>query len=151
MNSPANTVDTLNDLIETCRDGEYGFRNSADQAHSESLRSTLLARAQDCHTAADQLRAWVAQLGGTAEDGGSALGSLHRGWVAVKAALSTYDDLAVLEDCERGEDSALTHYRRALEQNLPDPIRHLVEHQYEGAKHNHLQIRTMRDALRTTH
>lgn len=151
MDTPADTIDTLNNLIETCRDGEYGFRASAGQAHSETLRSTLLARAQDCHTAADQLRAWVAQLGGQAGDGGSALGSLHRGWVAVKAALSTYDDLAVLEDCERGEDSALKRYRQALEHELPDPIRHLVEHQYEGAKHNHLQIRTMRDALRTTH
>ena len=151
MTTTADTIDTLNNLIETCRDGEFGFRASAEQAHSESLRSTLLARSQDCHTAGDQLRAWVAQLGGNAEDGGSALGSLHRGWVAVKAALSTYDDLAVLEDCERGEDAALKRYRQALEHEMPEPIRLLVEHQYEGAKHNHLQIRTMRDALRTTH
>ena len=151
MNTTADTIDTLNTLIETCRDGEFGFRASAEQAHSESLRSTLLARSQDCHTAADQLRAWVAQLGGKAENGGTTLSSLLRGWVAVKASLSTYDDLAVLEDCERGEDSALKRYRKALEHELPDPIRHLVEHQYEGAKHNHLQIRTMRDALSTTH
>jgi uncharacterized protein (TIGR02284 family) len=144
-------IDTLNDLIETCMDGEYGFRVSAEQAKSSSLRSNLLARASECATAADQLRAHVVQLGGKPEDSGSALGAVHRGWVAVKAKLTTYDDLAVLEECERGEDAALATYRDALERdNLPPPIRNLVEHQYEGVKRNHDQVRRMRDALRAT-
>ena len=75
---------------------------------------------------------------------------MHRGWVALKATLSTYDDLAVLEDCERGEDEALASYRDALERDLPGPIRNLVEHQYEGAKRNHLELRNMRDSLEAT-
>lgn len=144
-------VNTLNDLIETCKDGEYGFRVSAEQAQSSSLRSNLLARSSECATAADQLRAHVVQLGGKPEDGGSAIGALHRGWVAMKTKLSTYDDLAVLEECERGEDTALAGYRDALDRSLPPPIRNLVEHQYEGAKRNHDQVRRMRDALRATH
>ena len=144
-------IDTLNDLIETCKDGEYGFRVCAEQAKSSSLRSNLLARvAQSARTRADQLRAHVVQLGGKPEDGGSAIGAMHRGWVAVKAKLTTYDDLAVLEECERGEDAALATYRDALERTLPPPIRNLVEHQYEGAKRNHDQVRRMRDALRAT-
>jgi uncharacterized protein (TIGR02284 family) len=144
-------IDALNDLIETCKDGEYGFRVSAEQAKSSSLRSNLLARSSECATAADQLRAHVVQLGGKPEDSGSLVGAVHRGWVAVKAKLSTYDDLAVLEECERGEDAALATYRDALDSTaLPPPIRNLVEHQYEGAKRNHDQVRRMRDALRAT-
>jgi uncharacterized protein (TIGR02284 family) len=143
-------IDALNDLIETCKDGEYGFRVSAEQAKSSSLRSNLLARSSECATAADQLRAHVVQLGGKPEDSGSLVGAVHRGWVAVKAKLSTYDDLAVLEECERGEDAALASYRDALDTALPPPIRNLVEHQYEGAKRNHEQVRRMRDALRAT-
>ena len=143
-------VDTLNDLIETCKDGEYGFRASAEQVKSRTLRANLLARSSECATAADQLRAHVLQLGGKPEDGGSAAGAMHRGWVAVKAKLSTYDDLAVLEECERGEDSALATYRDALERDLPTPLRNLIERQYEGAKRNHLEVRNMRDSLRTT-
>jgi uncharacterized protein (TIGR02284 family) len=144
-------IEVLNDLIETCRDGEYGFRASAEQARSSALRSNLLARASECATAADQLRAHVVQLGGKPEDGGTATGAMHRGWVAVKAKLSTYDDLAVLEECERGEDVALRNYREALENELPTPIRNLVERQYEGAKRNHNEVRRMRDGLRATH
>jgi uncharacterized protein (TIGR02284 family) len=149
MNTPE-VIDVLNELVETCKDGEYGFRTSAEQAHSRPLRANLLARSSECATAADQLRAQVLQLGGRPEDRGSAAGALHRGWVAVKAKLSTYDDLAVLEDCEYGEDVALASYRDALERDLPAPIRNLVERQYEGAKHNHLEVRNMRDSLRAT-
>ena len=103
MNTPE-LIDVLNDLIETCKDGEYGFRASAEQVKSRALRANLLTRSSECATAADQLRAHVLQLGGKPEDGGSAAGAVHRGWVAVKAKLSTYDDLAVLEECERGEN-----------------------------------------------
>jgi uncharacterized protein (TIGR02284 family) len=90
------------------------------------------------------------QLGGKPVESGSAVGAMHRGWVAVKATLSTFDDLAVLEECERGEDAALSTYHDALEQSLPPPIRNLVEHQYEGVKRNHDQIHRMRDALKAT-
>ena len=149
MNTPE-VIDVLNDLVETCKDGEYGFRTSAEQARSRTLRANLLARSSECAAAADQLRAHVLQLGGRPESGGSATAALHRGWVAVKAKLSTYDDLAVLEECERGEDAALATYRDALEHELPPPLRNLIEHQYEGAKRNHVEVRNMRDSLRTT-
>jgi uncharacterized protein (TIGR02284 family) len=150
LTKSSEVIDTLNDLIETCKDGEYGFRASAEQAKSASLRSNLLARSAECATAADQLRAHVVQLGGKPEDSGSAAGAMHRGWVAVKATLTNYDDVAVLEECERGEDTAMATYRDALDTSLPPPIRNLVEHQYEGVKRNHQQVRSMRDALKAT-
>jgi uncharacterized protein (TIGR02284 family) len=148
MDSTRDMIETLNDLIETCKDGEYGFRASAEQAKSGSLKATLMARADECRVAAEQLSAHVVQLGGKPEDGGSMLGAVHRGWVAMKAKLSTYDDLAVLEECERGEDAALASYRESLEHELPAPLRNLVENQYAGAKRNHDQIRQLRNMLR---
>jgi hypothetical protein len=68
--------------------------------------------------------------------------------VAVKAKLSTYDDLAVLEDCEHGEAVALASYRDALERDLPAPIRNLVERQYER-KTQSPEVRNMRFAEAT--
>jgi uncharacterized protein (TIGR02284 family) len=148
MDSTRDVIETLNDLIETCKDGEYGFRASAEQVKSGSLKATLLARADECRVAAEQLGAHVVQLGGKPEDGGTALGAVHRGWVAMRAKLSTYDELAVLEECERGEDAALASYREALDRELPAPLRNLVELQYAGAKRNHDQIRRLRNTLR---
>jgi uncharacterized protein (TIGR02284 family) len=149
MNAKSDLIHTLNELIECCKDGEYGFRASAEQVKTEALRSALLARADECRLAADQLRPHVAQLGGKPEDG-SMTGALHRGWVAMRTKLTTYDDLAVLDECERGEDSALGSYRDALEQELPAPLRSLIERQYAGVQRNHDQIKQLRDALRTT-
>lgn len=146
----SDVIDALNDLIETCRDGEYGFRASAEQAKAQPLKTTLMARATECQHAAEQLAQQVLSLGGKAEDGGSTAGALHRGWVAVKTKLTSYDDLAVLEECERGEDNALKRYRDVLDRGLPQQVRSLVESQYEGVKRNHNQIRSLRDDLRAS-
>jgi uncharacterized protein (TIGR02284 family) len=142
-------IDTLQDLVECCKDGEYGFRTCAEQAQRADLKSLLLQRADDCVRAAEALNNEIRGLGGKAEHGGTAAGALHRGWVAMKASLSTYDDKAVLEECERGEDAAVARYRKALAKPLPENLRQLVERQYQGAQRNHDQVKALRDQFRT--
>ncbi|MFG6455532.1 PA2169 family four-helix-bundle protein [Roseateles sp. BYS96W] len=141
-------IDTLNDLIETSKDGEYGFRTSAEYMQDPALKQSFTARAEECRQAAAELQQLVTRLGGKAEDSGTAVGALHRGWVAVKGTLAGYTDKAILEETERGEDSALESYRKALDEPLPPEVRLVVERQYEGVKRNHLQVRMQRDAAR---
>lgn len=141
-------IDTLNDLIETSKDGEYGFIASAEYIKDPSVRQSFERRAEECRQAAAELQAIVVRLGGKAEDGGTAAGAMHRGWVAVKGTLAGYTDKAILEETERGEDSAMNSYRKALEEALPPDVRMVVERQYEGVKRNHLQVRTLRDQAR---
>jgi uncharacterized protein (TIGR02284 family) len=144
-------VKTLNSLIETSKDGEYGFRLSAEHARSEQIKLLFLARAGECAQAASELQTLVLQYGGKAETSGSATGSLHRGWVAVKGTLAGYSDLNMLEEAERGEDAALEQYRNALRQvDLPGEVRSLVERQFQGAKDNHDQIRDLREQARAS-
>ncbi|HSV34058.1 MAG TPA: PA2169 family four-helix-bundle protein [Ramlibacter sp.] len=141
-------VDALNDLAECCKDGEYGFRACAEQAERSDLKSVFLQRADDCRGAAQELYEQIRQCGGKADEGGSFAGAMHRGWVSVKAALSTYDDKAVLEECERGEDNALARYRKALKQPLPAGVKLIVERQMQGVQRNHDQIKMLRDQFR---
>ena len=141
-------IDTLNDLIETSKDGEYGFRTSAEYLKDASTKQLFTARAEECRQAAVELQQLVVQLGGKADDGGSASGALHRGWVAMKGTLAGYSDKAILEETERGEDVALKSYREALDEALPADVRLVVERQYEGVKRNHQQVRTLRDQAR---
>lgn len=141
-------IDTLNDLIETSKDGEYGFRTSAEYLRDPGLIQSFTTRAEECRQAASELQQLVLRFGGKAEDSGTAAGALHRGWVAVKGTLAGYTDKAILEETERGEDSALAAYRKALDEDLPTDVRLVVERQYEGVKRNHLQVRTLRDAAR---
>ena len=141
-------IDALNDLAECCKDGEYGFRACAEQADRADLKSIFLQRADDCRGAAQELYEQIRSLGGKIDEGGSAAGAMHRGWVAVKATLSTYDDKAVLEEAERGEDNAVARYRKALKQPLPAAAKLIVERQMQGVQRNHEQIRMLRDQFR---
>ena len=41
-------IDTLNDLIETSKDGEYGFRTSAEYIKDPSIKQSFVRRAEEC-------------------------------------------------------------------------------------------------------
>ena len=141
-------VDVLQDLVECCKDGEYGFQACADQSDRQDLKSLFLQRADDCRRGAQELNQHIRGLGGEIEDSGSAAGAVHRGWVSVKATFSAYDDKAVLEESERGEDNALARYRKALKKNLPSDAKQIVERQMHGVQKNHDQIKMLRDQFR---
>lgn len=138
-------VDVLNDLLEASHDGAYGFRASAEHVDSAEVKAFLLRRATDCAAAATELGQMIRQYGGDPADGGTMAGAMHRGWVAVKTALSTMDDKAVLQECERGEDAAVASYRKALKKPLPATVRDLVERQASGAQRNHDEVKALRD------
>ena len=147
----AQNISILNDLIETSRDGEKGFRAAADDTKNPELKEIFLKRAQDCAKGAAQLQELVVRDGGKPEDGGTVAGAVHRGWVNLKAAVSAREDLAILEECERGEDVAKAKYRKALEDNsLSADARDVVQRQYNGVIRNHDQIRALREHYRAT-
>jgi uncharacterized protein (TIGR02284 family) len=140
-----NITSILNDLVETSKDGEKGFRAAAEDTKTTELRKVFLERAGNCATGATELQQLISRLGGNPQEGGSIAGAIHRGWVNLKSAASSRTDLAILEECERGEDVAKARYRKALEEKLPDDIRAVVQRQYEGVQRNHDQIRDLRD------
>jgi uncharacterized protein (TIGR02284 family) len=142
-------IDRLNTLIDTCKDGEYGFRTCADHVKSTDLKTVFLERAAECQRGASELQSIVARLGGKADTGSSVTGTLHRGWVSIVSVLRGHSDQAMLDECERGEDAALERYRAALKDDaLPADAMALVQKQYEGVKRNHDQIRNLRDKAR---
>lgn len=143
-------IETLNDLIETCKDGELGFRDCAENIRSTGVQEILLAAAERCREAAHELQREVQMLGGKAETSGSLSGSAHRRWVDIKGAIMGKDEASVLAECERGEDVAKESYQRALEQDLPANIRTLVERQYRGVLQNHDRVRALERAAQST-
>lgn len=145
-----NMLDTLQDLSECCKDGEYGFRKAAEQVNRADLKTVLTQRAEDCRDAAQELYEHIHALGGTPDDSGTTAGVVHRGWIAVKTMFSTCDDKAVLDECERGEDHALAAYRKALKQPMSGGLKQVIERQMQGAQRNHDQIKHLRDSVALT-
>lgn len=138
----------LNGLVETSRDGVAGFKTCADGAKDSMLKAFFETRARNCEDAIRELNVEVRHHKGTPAEHGTATGAMRRGWINIKTAVSSNDDLVVLEECERAEDAALEDYRTALQEDLPAHVKTLVQKQYEGAKENHKRVRTMRDERR---
>jgi uncharacterized protein (TIGR02284 family) len=139
---------TLNELIETSKDGEKGFRKAAQDARSPDLKSLFSASATRCAEGASELQGAVAANGGKPERSGSVAAAIHRGWMSVREAVTSRDDHAILEECERGEDYAKAQYKKALEQDLPANVRATVQRQYQGVVENHDKVRALRNAGR---
>jgi len=149
-NDTSDIRSTLNDLIQTLKDGEEGFRTSAEKLKGPSLRTQFQQFASERARAASELQNEVAKIGGEPEHSGSTSGALHRGWIGLKSALTGDDDHAILAEAERGEDVAVKNYRDALSKDLPSDIRNVIDRQYRQIQQAHNTVRALRDGAQTT-
>ena len=139
-------ISTLNNLIETCKDGQNGFRTAADGVKNNELKTLFLTYSQQRAQFAGELQNEVRRLGGDPEKTGSVAATLHRGWINIKSAVTGEDEGAVISECERGEDAAVRNYEDALRDNLPGDVRSIIERQFSQVKEAHDRIRSLEKA-----
>lgn len=137
----------LNDLVETCKDGEKGFREAAEGITNSSIRSMFQKFAQERAEYARELQSEISRLGGTPETGGSASGALHRGWINLKSAITGKNDKAIVDEAERGEDIAVEAYQSAMAKDIPSDLKAIVERQYSGVQAAHNEVRTLKHSM----
>ena len=148
MSQRKEIISTLNGLIETLKDGQEGFKQSASGVDDPQLKTLFDNFALQRSKFAGELQSEVVQLGEPEpEDSSSTSGALHRTWINIKSAVTSRDRHAILAEAERGEDSAVSAYRDALEQDLPAPVREIVSRQSSEVKMAHDKIRNLRDAV----
>jgi uncharacterized protein (TIGR02284 family) len=138
------TIVTLSELLAVTRNGEHGFLTCAEHARADTLKKLFATRARRHASAAAELRELIGRLGGDPANHGKILGAARRGWVNLHAALTQGNDAALVDACEHGEDHALEVYRNALDDHLPEFVRHLVLRQFEDMMSDHDQIRFLR-------
>ena len=139
---------SLNELIETCKDGEQGFIRAAEDVKETTLKKVFTEGAGRCRSGASELQTLVRNMGGTPEEDGSVKGAIHRGWMDLKTKFTSRDSVAVLEEVERGEDYAKARYAQALKADLPPNIRAVLQRHYDGAVANHDRVRDLRNEYR---
>jgi len=147
MSQKKEIVSTLNNLIETLKDGQEGFKQSASGVDDPQLKTIFDTLSLQRSKFAGELQGEVIKLGEPEpEDSSSATGAMHRTWINIKSAVTNRDRHAILAEAERGEDSAVDAYKDALEENLPAPIKDIVTRQAAEVKTAHDKIRNLRDA-----
>ncbi len=142
----ADTLSTLNDLIQINKDGQEGFRDASENIKNPELKTLFAKYSLQRSKLAGELQKHVIDLGEEPEKDSTFAAAIHRGWIDLKAALTKGDDHSILAECERGEDHAIHAYRDALEADLPANIRSLVVEQSAVVQATHDDIRDRRDA-----
>lgn len=143
-------ISTLNNLVETCKDGQSGFRTAAEGVKNSELIALFNTYSQQRGQFSSELQNEVRSLGGDPEKTGSTAAALHRGWINIKSTVTGEDEGAVISECERGEDSAVKAYEAALQEDLPANVRTIVQTQFAKVKEAHDRIRSMEKAKAQT-
>ncbi len=146
IESNDDVISLLNNLIETCKDGEQGFKEAAEGVERSDLKTTFYEYSKQRSEYAGVLQGLVRSLGGDPEADGSISGAVHRGWINIKSAVTGRDESAILNECERGEDYAKEAYEDALKKSLPANIADVLRQQSQGVQAAHNRIKELRNA-----
>lgn len=125
-------ISILKDLIEVCKDGEQGYKDAADDVKDSEVQKVLLKYSEQRGAYFSELQYVVKKLGGELEFSGTILGILHRRWMDVKFAVAGSNTESILNECLRGEKSAINNYEKAIAREFPPEIMNLVKRQYDG-------------------
>ena len=142
-------ISAINNLIETLKDGERGFKEAAGAVKDPQLKSLFQEYSQQRHRFATELQSQAHSLGEfKPEESSSTAGAMHRAWINLKSAVTSGDDKAILSECERGEDSAVHEFEESMHDALTSPLRDLVSRQYSEIKSAHDRVKHLRDAAK---
>lgn len=139
---------TTKDLIQTLEDGKEGFAKGAEKLEktdSPELAATFRRLSAQREGFARELQDLARTYGDNADQGGSVAGTLHRGWMSLKDALSGSDPDGVLDAAEQGEDHAVKEFDKALEADISPELRAVVERQSTQIKVAHDEVRALRN------
>ena len=147
--TPEDTIAYINQLIETSKDGELGYRTAAQHVHNTQLQTIFRDYAKQRTQFALQLQAEVERLGGAPAQAGSVTAALHRGWIDVKSALSGGDGGPIIAACVTGEENAVASYQKVLDMDISGQTRAMIERQYQQVQEALLHMKRLKETHTT--
>jgi uncharacterized protein (TIGR02284 family) len=140
-----NAISVVENLIETNRDGQKGYKEAAEHVKRPDLKAYFNEQSIERGRFAMELQADLAKLGKPDKTvSGSAGGAMRRAWIDTKVALGG-GDKTILESVEAGEDNAKDTYNKALSGTLPPSLMEMVRRQADSVQRAHDKVRMLRD------
>jgi uncharacterized protein (TIGR02284 family) len=137
------------ELVETLRDGEKGYTQAAERVRAgdhAAWAGTLERLAAQRREFRAEIVALGHEYGDDVDESGTATATLHRGWMALKDALTGDDPQGVLGAAVTGEDHAISEYDKALEQDLSEGFRSVVERQRSAVQAARDEVKALQQA-----
>jgi uncharacterized protein (TIGR02284 family) len=138
------TIDTLNGLIELCRDSAACFETAANDVTYPELVPVFRTLSYQRREFVDALSTCVTRLGGEPEERGTLVGVVRHGWMQLREALATRNARAILVACERSEERVVAGYREALAMLVDPECLAVVRHQSHAAHGGYDSIHGLR-------
>jgi uncharacterized protein (TIGR02284 family) len=125
-------IGTVEKLIETCKDGESGYREAAGHVKNRALKRFLEEQSKTRGRFAQELKDELARISGEHSEGSTAAAA-HRTLIGLQALLGG-SDRALMNSVQQGERSALDAYQAALKTPLPPQLENIVRRQAESIR-----------------
>ena len=129
-------ISQLNHLLNRTYDAEKGYVEAANHISSKSLNSWLQENAFQRYRFGHELKSEIKRLGGTPDKGTTLLGEAHQFWMNLKSYFTSVDEIGMLNEAIRGENTAVEDYDQALEITLPVETKILLEDHRQIIKSN---------------
>jgi uncharacterized protein (TIGR02284 family) len=140
-----NAVSVIEDLIETCKDGQKGYQDAASHVKRPDLKTYFNEQSLERSRFAGELEAELIRFGKPDKKvSGSVGASLHRTWIDTKVTLGA-GDKSILESVEAGEDKAKESYQKALSGSLPGNLAEIIRRQSVSVQRAHDKVKSLRD------
>ena len=133
MENNQTLISKLNHLIAVAEDRRQRYMDAATDVEDEIMRNLFNHLATKRATYAKQLSNYVMELGGEVELPATKSGMLTRFWNDLKDTIIARDAAAIVNNCIRGEQTAIKEYSCALEKNYVfGNVRKLLTEQCHG-------------------
>lgn len=139
------------DLIETLEDGRKGFQHAADrltESEHGDLADTFRKFSAQRALLAAELEKMAASYGDDIDEDGSVAAAVHRGWMSFKDIISGSDASGVLDAAVQGEEHAVSEFTDALDQDISQDLRVVVQRQFAEVANVCSEVRSLRNRLR---
>lgn len=105
----------LQRLHRILQEGQKGYTDAAEHVKSEDLKALFQNIATEREALANQMAAKMVEFGYDPNGHDDALGVLHRGWMSIKASMTSNTDQNILESCRNGDQAALDAFDDVLQ------------------------------------
>ncbi len=136
----------VNELISLNLDGQGGYVTAAEDLENKDYAALLRTYAAERAKQAAELRPIVRGVGQEPAAEGSIAGSLHQGWINLKAAIGR-GDAAILAECEQADQMTLTAYQDVMGQTTNEGLLDVLRQHHFTIKTAYERVKGLRSAL----
>lgn len=139
----------LRNLLSRNRDAGKGFVEVANNISHAGLTQWLIDWAKIHEGLANQLEQMMKELGGHPDGDTSLLGELHLVWIDLKSQWTNNDTAALLDECLRGEKTALKDYEQVIAmKDIPEFGRNILNYQRSKIKEAIRDLKLLKKSYR---